>query len=425
VEPHDLKGTHLGQTEQKTKALFEKAAGGIIFVDEAYQYMAGKDQYDKAVLDAVMTELTKEKTPCDKRILFIFAGYPDEMETWIRFNAGFARRLYKPHFTFEAPKPTALAKKLRQELSQKRYTINADSKELDFKLPSMISEAINDETRKNSGYSVAERLAREMIQLHIDEGHEHQRISLEHLCRALNEYDESKPNSEVECPKLSPLFSAQTEKEIEKSDSSYASSNGGKEKEKSPRSSSSRVFMSKPPPHDVRVRAAPKVRTDTTFTARARSLMMMVWSECIKRMTMDLLMNLVCLVGCYYVFGITSLGVQIMLWVWKWVKKLLRMLAAALRWLWNKIADCCPCKSRHNIDAEPDPVRVTSEQSTQTPVEGTSEQSTQTPVEGTSEQSTQTPVEGTSEQSTQTRVERVGIVGVRKARAPRVTHGNY
>jgi hypothetical protein len=79
---------------------------------------------------------------------------------------------------------------------------------------------------------------------------------------------------------------------------------------------------------------------------------------------------------------------------------LLRMLAAALRWLWNKIADCCPCKSRHNIDAEPDPVRVTSEQSTQT------------------------PVEGTSEQSTQTRVERVGIVGVRKARAPRATHGN-
>ena len=46
LSKHDLKGAHLGETEEKQNAMYEKYKGGVLFFDEAYTYTV-KDQYEK------------------------------------------------------------------------------------------------------------------------------------------------------------------------------------------------------------------------------------------------------------------------------------------------------------------------------------------------------------------------------------------
>lgn len=55
----DLVGQYVGQTGPKTKKLFEKALGRVLFIDEAYRLSQG--QFAQEAIDELVGILTQEK----------------------------------------------------------------------------------------------------------------------------------------------------------------------------------------------------------------------------------------------------------------------------------------------------------------------------------------------------------------------------
>ncbi|WP_017594954.1 AAA family ATPase [Nocardiopsis potens] len=88
----DLVGEHLGETTRKTTELFERARGGVLFVDEAYAlsrtFGSGSDFGQEAIdaLIKLMEDLRDE-------VVVVFAGYSDEMRTFLAANPGLKSRV--------------------------------------------------------------------------------------------------------------------------------------------------------------------------------------------------------------------------------------------------------------------------------------------------------------------------------------------
>ena len=99
----ELLGSYVGQTPQKVDAKVAEAAGGVLFIDEAYSIVkegGGRDggsgsSFGKEAIDTLMKHL--DPPTC----VMIFAGYTKEMEDFLSVNPGLARRIpYR--YTFNA-----------------------------------------------------------------------------------------------------------------------------------------------------------------------------------------------------------------------------------------------------------------------------------------------------------------------------------
>jgi SpoVK/Ycf46/Vps4 family AAA+-type ATPase len=94
IEAHraDLVGEHLGSTAIKTNKLIDSALGGVLFIDEAYSLhnegYSGGDPYGS---EAVATLLKRAEDDRD-RLVIVLAGYPADMERFLRSNQGLASR---------------------------------------------------------------------------------------------------------------------------------------------------------------------------------------------------------------------------------------------------------------------------------------------------------------------------------------------
>jgi SpoVK/Ycf46/Vps4 family AAA+-type ATPase len=87
----DLVGQYVGQTGPKTKALFEKALGKVLFVDEAYRLSQG--HFAQEAIDEVVGLLTH---PTFKgKLVIVLAGYEHDMNNLMSVNTGLASRF--PH----------------------------------------------------------------------------------------------------------------------------------------------------------------------------------------------------------------------------------------------------------------------------------------------------------------------------------------
>lgn len=86
----DLIGKYQGHTTDKVKTLLEKYDGGVVFIDEAYNLFTGDgDDFGREIL----TEINNFMTSHPNRIIFIFAGYRDEIEkTILKAQPGLSRR---------------------------------------------------------------------------------------------------------------------------------------------------------------------------------------------------------------------------------------------------------------------------------------------------------------------------------------------
>ena len=97
VEKRDLVGEHVGETEQKMKSILARAAGNILFIDEAYQLCAkdGQNDYGKIVMESLLTTLSNDSID----MIVILAGYPADMERLLDMNEGLRSRFpYVLHF---------------------------------------------------------------------------------------------------------------------------------------------------------------------------------------------------------------------------------------------------------------------------------------------------------------------------------------
>jgi AAA+ superfamily predicted ATPase len=88
-----LCGRYVGHTAQKTKQIFDKARGGVLFIDEAYALAANIDERKVDFgYEAISTLLKLMEDNRDSTIV-IMAGYPDEMKNMLSVNPGLKSRI--------------------------------------------------------------------------------------------------------------------------------------------------------------------------------------------------------------------------------------------------------------------------------------------------------------------------------------------
>ncbi|MEU0553261.1 AAA family ATPase [Dactylosporangium sp. NPDC006015] len=101
-----LVGSHIGETEKRTLAAFERARGGVLFIDEAYALAPASGNEDSNDFGRLAID-TLIKLMEDRRdeVIVIMAGYPNEMRKLLDVNPGlrsrFTTTINFPHYTVE------------------------------------------------------------------------------------------------------------------------------------------------------------------------------------------------------------------------------------------------------------------------------------------------------------------------------------
>jgi hypothetical protein len=83
-----LVAAYLGQTALKTKAVCERALGGVLFIDEAYSLAGRRDDYGSEAIDALLTFMENHRG----EFAVVVAGYPEEMGNFLGSNPGLNSR---------------------------------------------------------------------------------------------------------------------------------------------------------------------------------------------------------------------------------------------------------------------------------------------------------------------------------------------
>jgi type VII secretion ATPase EccA len=128
MEAHraDLVGEHLGSTAIKTNKLIDSAMGGILFIDEAYSlHNDGYDGGDAFGSEAVQTLLKRAEDDRD-RLVIVLAGYPDDMDRFLRSNPGLASR-FSTRVTFPSYQPDELVRIARLLAEQAGDVFDAEA----------------------------------------------------------------------------------------------------------------------------------------------------------------------------------------------------------------------------------------------------------------------------------------------------------
>lgn len=91
VTRDDLVGEYIGHTAPKTKEVLKRAAGGVLFIDEAYYLYRPENErdYGKEAIE-ILLQVMEEKR---EDLVVVLAGYGDLMEQFFASNPGFRSRI--------------------------------------------------------------------------------------------------------------------------------------------------------------------------------------------------------------------------------------------------------------------------------------------------------------------------------------------
>ncbi len=127
VDRVDLVGEYIGQTAPKVKAAFEKARGGVLFIDEAYSLARAKDD-SKDFGREVVEMLVKEMSDGEGDMVVVVAGYPQEMKTFLDSNPGLKSR-FKLHYEFPDYLPEELLQIADLACAEKETVLSSGAKD--------------------------------------------------------------------------------------------------------------------------------------------------------------------------------------------------------------------------------------------------------------------------------------------------------
>jgi probable Rubsico expression protein CbbX len=87
----DLVGEYIGHTAPKTKAVLDRAMGGVLFIDEAYSLFRSEDSkdYGQECIDILLQVMENDRD----KLVVILAGYKDRMDHFFDCNPGMVSRI--------------------------------------------------------------------------------------------------------------------------------------------------------------------------------------------------------------------------------------------------------------------------------------------------------------------------------------------
>jgi SpoVK/Ycf46/Vps4 family AAA+-type ATPase len=119
---------YVGQTASKTSAKIDEANGGVLFIDEAYALTQKTGSHQGDFGDEAVQTLLKRMEDERGRFFVFVAGYPDNMETFLKANPGLSSRFDKT-LHFKDYEPAELLEIAIQMFSEQHLELSPEAEE--------------------------------------------------------------------------------------------------------------------------------------------------------------------------------------------------------------------------------------------------------------------------------------------------------
>ncbi|WP_432840280.1 AAA family ATPase [Dactylosporangium sp. CA-092794] len=125
VTRDDLVGQFIGHTAPKTKEAIARAAGGVLFIDEAYYLHRPENErdYGQEAVEILLQEMESGRGS----LAVIFAGYADRMDAFLSSNPGLSSRVAH-HIHFDDYTHDELVRIAELILARDDYAFSPDAR---------------------------------------------------------------------------------------------------------------------------------------------------------------------------------------------------------------------------------------------------------------------------------------------------------